>query len=200
MATPPTFVSGAILTAAQMNSIGLWRVTTCTVTSSGGTAATASNGVISVGAGNSSVSILNAFSADFDNYKIIWSGGTASALSLLNVYMGTAAATAYYGSKTSTSVLGVTNSSGDNNVGSWGFADAVGTTTATTGFDLYSPFATTRTNIDSAYWELNGASSTFGRYTGVLDNATSYTGITFDPQGATTMSGGKIFVYGYNIG
>ncbi len=81
----PDFSPGEILTASAMDSIGLWRVTTCTVSSAGGTAATASNGVITIGTGNTSVTVNNAFSADYDNYKIIVSG--ASATTNVNVAM-----------------------------------------------------------------------------------------------------------------
>lgn len=70
MATPPDFTVGQVLTAAQMNAVGLWRVTTCTVSSVGGTAATASNGVITVGNGNTSVTVNNAFSTDFAYYRV----------------------------------------------------------------------------------------------------------------------------------
>ncbi len=45
----PVFAAGDVLGAADMNAVGLWRVTTCTVSSAGGTAATASNGVITIG-------------------------------------------------------------------------------------------------------------------------------------------------------
>jgi hypothetical protein len=55
MATPPDFVSGAVLTAAQMNAIGLWLVNTTTFSAV------------------SSVEINDCFSADFQNYKIVWS-------------------------------------------------------------------------------------------------------------------------------
>jgi hypothetical protein len=56
MATPPDFVSGTVLQAASMNAIGLWLVNTTT---------------FSVGTG--SVEINDCFSADFQNYKIVWS-------------------------------------------------------------------------------------------------------------------------------
>jgi hypothetical protein len=83
MPTPPTFSVGQFNTAAYMNAIGLWRVTTCTVSSTGGTAATASNGVITIGAGNTSVTVVNAFSADFDNYLVAVSAwGTVAGAAL----------------------------------------------------------------------------------------------------------------------
>lgn len=71
MPTPPDFTAGAVLTAAQMNAVGLWRITGCTVTSVGGTAATASNGVITIGTGNTSITVANAFPSDFEMFRIV---------------------------------------------------------------------------------------------------------------------------------
>jgi len=52
MATPPTFSTGAVLTAAQMNAVGLWKVASTTFS------------------GSSGVEIQNCFSADYLNYKV----------------------------------------------------------------------------------------------------------------------------------
>jgi len=67
MTTPPTFSSGAVLTAAQMNSVGLWLIKTQTI-----------------GSAVSSVAVTSAFSADYQNYRIIISGGAASATAYLS--------------------------------------------------------------------------------------------------------------------
>ena len=56
--TYPTFTNGQVLPASDLNAIGLWLVKSQTV-----------------GTGVSSVTVSNAFSADFDNYRIIYSGG-----------------------------------------------------------------------------------------------------------------------------
>jgi len=78
----PSFSVGEVLTAADMNAVGLWRITGCTVTSVGGTAATASNGVITIGTGNTSVTVANAFSSDYQAYRVMIevndTNGTAS--------------------------------------------------------------------------------------------------------------------------
>jgi hypothetical protein len=57
----PDFAPGEVLTAAAMDSIGLWLVKTQTV-----------------GTGVSTVTVSDVFSANYDNYRIIISGGTAS--------------------------------------------------------------------------------------------------------------------------
>ena len=54
MATPPDFTSGQILTAAQMNAVGLWLVKTQTI-----------------GTGVTSVSVTDAFPSDYSNFKIL---------------------------------------------------------------------------------------------------------------------------------
>lgn len=183
MAVSVPTTSGQILTSAYVNNninSGLVYVTSATV-----------------GTGVTTTQVLNCFSSTYDNYRIIWSGGTISALALIGVYMGTATASAYYGTRLSASIAGTANSTGDNNAGQWVYACAGTTTTSPMCFELYQPFAAQRTHIDSVYNEVNGGSSVFGRYTGFLDNTTSYTGFTIDPQGATTMSGGTITVYGY---
>jgi hypothetical protein len=72
MATPPDFTTGAVLTAAQMNAVGLWLVKTQTV-----------------GSAVPDVTVTDAFSADYDNYKILYTGGTASgAVGPLNMKLG----------------------------------------------------------------------------------------------------------------
>jgi hypothetical protein len=180
-----TFTTGEVLTAADTNTF------------------LANSGLVfvksqTVGSGVSSVEITSAFSATYDHYRIIWSGGTLSALALIGVYMGNAAAAnGYYGARVYSTMTPTVGSTADNNVGQWQNMNAGGTAAADTIFELYNPHASTETLIQSTYWELNGASSNFGTYTGILNNTTSYTSCTIDPQGATTMSGGTITVYGY---
>lgn len=61
MATPPTFTVGQVLTAAQMNAVGLWKVNTTTVTN------------------QNSLNINNCFTSDYDNYKVIFTLTAVSA-------------------------------------------------------------------------------------------------------------------------
>ena len=53
MATPPTFSAGAVLTAAQMNAVGMWRVSTQSFSSA------------------SSVTFDDVFTTDFRHYRIV---------------------------------------------------------------------------------------------------------------------------------
>lgn len=54
MATPPVFVANTVLTAAQMNKIGLWLIDHQSVSS------------------GASITFTNCFSSDFDHYKLIF--------------------------------------------------------------------------------------------------------------------------------
>lgn len=67
MATPPTFTAGSVLTAAQMNAVGLWKITPTSVS---GTGATISNGDVVVTSGGTNFTVNGAFTSDFANYKI----------------------------------------------------------------------------------------------------------------------------------
>jgi hypothetical protein len=85
MATPPDFTAGQVLTAAQMNQIGLWLVKTQTI----GTAV-------------SSVTVTGAFTADYHSYLIRVIGGTASTSLTLNLTLGSTVTGYYYGGSTGT--------------------------------------------------------------------------------------------------
>ena len=85
MTTPPTFVAGNVLTAAQMNQIGAWRTATATAS---GTATT--------------LTVNSCFTADYRHYRIYLSGSSAVAgnLTFQLTSGGTAAATNYYYNRT----------------------------------------------------------------------------------------------------
>ena len=192
----PSFNSGEVLTAADMNAVGLWRVTSCTVTSVGGTAATASNGVITIGTNNTSVTVNNAFSADYDRYKIVISGGVSSAALDMRLTLGSTATGYYgfllYGAYNTNTVQGF----GQNNAAFWGYV-GTGTTDALVGnFELDNPFATKRTFV-FAQNALSLAPSGVGNsFSGYLADNTSYTTFTLTPS-TGNLTGGTIRVYGY---
>ena len=192
----PDFSPGEVLTAAAMDSIGLWRVTTCTVSSTGGTAATASNGVITVGANNTAVTVSNAFSADYDNYRIVISGGVSSvAAGALNLSLGSAA-TGYYRAGafmlfSGGSITGFNNS----NATSWNGIFEASTNMINGVVDLLNPFAAKNTVLSShtSAVRTDGYSLFQGGY---LANTTSFTAFTITATSGN-ITGGTIRVYGY---
>ena len=67
MATPPDFSVGQVLTSAQMNAVGLWKMTPTSATN--GTIQ--ANGDVSFSA-VSSVNVNGCFTDDFNNYRIMF--------------------------------------------------------------------------------------------------------------------------------
>jgi hypothetical protein len=194
MATPPVFSAGAVLTAAQMNAIGLWRVTTCTVSSAGGTSATASNGVVTIGTNNTSVTVSNAFSSDFDAYKIIINGGTASTAVSLRLSLG-ASVTGYSSILNYATYAANTTplSIGDNNAAQWSYVGYGTSNYLTMSLDIINPFAAKYTQYIAAGWPAETAA---GMSTGIHTVATSFTSFVLTPN-TGNISGGTIRVYGY---
>lgn len=193
--TYPVFSAGDILTATDMNNVGMWLVNTCTVTSTGGTAATASNGVITVGNGNTTLTISDAFSASFENYLIQYSNGGMTNDTAIAMQIGSAASGHYgsyvYGSYASTAVA----AANDNNAAAFSYIGGGDPFTgAGANVTLLNPFLTKQTYVHAgpvAY------TTNVGTYVGRLATATSYTSFRFFPV-AGSFTGGTIRVYGYN--
>ena len=175
MATPPDFTTGQVLTGAQMNAVGLWLLKTQTI----GTAVAQTD-------------VSNAFSADYEAYKVVVSGGTASGSQAIALKLGTTA-TGYYLGLTSTVYAssgfygtGTTNNGANFGICGWADADHIGIN-----FDIVNPYLAKRTLINA--WV--SGSSVGGVAAGLLNNTTSYTGFSLIVSG--TLTGGTIRVYGY---
>lgn len=194
MPTPPDFSTGAVLTAAQMNAVGLWRITSGITATNG----TVSDGVVTVNAGVTSVTVTGCFSADFINYRITYSGFTGSsagaAIAMTLRTSGGADNAANWRGNTyyvaAGNGAGLTNAVTNNSA----YCECGGLETEPTNaiFDVLGPFASTRTktaftDCTDSYWRTGAF---------VLVNNTSYTGIKILPI-AGTLSGGTIRVYGY---
>jgi hypothetical protein len=180
MATPPDFSSGAVLTAAQMNSVGLWLVKTQ-----------------AVGAGVSSVVVTNAFSTDYDNYKITYTGGVGSGFQDITMVLGATTSNYYWIDLGVSFVNGTVSSLGSNTTSNaYWRVGKLETSGAIINMDIINPFKTVRTFYSSSgpFAVSTGAFVVNGGY---LNNATSYTGFTLNPIGGTTLTGGTIRVYGY---
>jgi hypothetical protein len=179
------------------NPDGLDLITTCTVSSSGGTAATSSNGVVTIGTNNTNIAINNAFSAGYNNYKIIVSGGVGSTVQLIGMYLGTSAPASQYwsGRIINTANNGTPTGNGINNGGAWSYAGQASTNLIHLNMDLINPFETKFTHYHGAFLLDNGGGSEFGTSTGMVSNTTSFTSFTLVPS--ANLTGGTIRVYGY---
>ena len=175
----PDFSPGEVLTAAAMDSIGLWLVKTQTI-----------------GTGVPSVTVTDAFSADFENYRIVISGfaasnlGTAAYIKLNNSTGSTYFGNMIYNVPTSSAIGGVSATNG----GSLGFFAHTVSTSGTNSLDgtVDSPFLAVTSNF---YGNFSGRTYN-GQFSTHDSNAASSTGFTFAP-GAGTLTGGTIRVYGY---
>jgi hypothetical protein len=181
--TFPVFASGDVLNASDMNGVGLWLVKSQ-----------------AVGTGVASVTVNNAFSADYENYKVVWSGGQSSGAANLQLQLttgGTASAASYYGTLVWANVgTAVVAGAADNNAAQWSFAGGgagANNGAASLNVDLLNPFEAKRTRLHNAQ-VLYGI--VYGTYTGLHDIGTSYDGIKLTPA-AGTITGGTIRVYGY---
>jgi hypothetical protein len=177
----PDFSPGEVLTAAAMDSIGLWLVKSQPI-----------------GAGASDVVVTNAFSADFDNYKITLSGGTASGTANFTCIFG---ATNSGGPYASTRIKNSPNAgtpvgNGLDSQNNFGYFGQGSTSGVNVDCDVFNPFLTRVTTYFGSYLLLTGGSSELGTTQGFLNNATSYTGFTIT-FGGQTVTGATLRVYGY---
>ena len=176
------------------NPTGLELITACTVTSVGGTAATASGGVVTIGTSNTSVTVSSAFSTTYDNYKIVVGGGVTSATVSMNMILG-ANATNYYWSAVISgygAAPTVSATSGAGIATSWRVSDA-SANSFHANIELQSPNLAVR----ATYQSMSGIATTTGYVlltTGFLNDAAQYTAFTLS---GGTMTGGTIRVYGY---
>ena len=177
-----TFVAGDVLTAAQLNG---------SFTTAGGLqfikAQTIGNAV-------SSVTVSSAFSATYDNYRIIVNGGASSAsIEDLNMTLGSTSA-GYYWAQNGRTYANADSSAAGSNTSSWRAgntsSDAINMCT-----DVFSPFLADQTSFSTvkSFAATNGAFYSGGGY---LNDATSYTAFTLTPNSGT-LTGGTIRVYGY---
>jgi hypothetical protein len=178
MATPPVFVSGAILTAAQMNAAGMWLISTKTAATSG------------------LVTFHSTLSSDYDNYLIKYTTTANTTSQDVNLYT-TNGSTRYAG--TAVSSGGYRNdypsASGLNaNVILNVAGMAVGRLDSTGPFgsaniQLMNPFKVAYTTFQSEYIDGRFAGQTIGR----LAATTSFDG--FEIQ-FTASWAGQVSLYG----
>lgn len=174
----PSFATGEVLTATDMNAVGLWRITTATVS-------------------GTTFSVNNCFSNDYENYRVVLQGLTGAAVGTsfrlrvagadnnsLNYFSGWEFITWGGGSS------GVYGDSANANF-QWAYAD---TNPQDFVFEFYRPFQTAWTGFSALGYAPDSMRSGAGRH----QVAASFTGFSIINTGGWT--GGKITVYGYNKG
>ena len=149
-----------------------------------------------IGTTVTSVTVSGAFSATYENYLITINGGVASTGNTLDLELGSTTTGyyyfGYYGNAGSTSLAG----DNGNNVSKFRFV-ALGDTNILSGqFVLQNPNLAKATMIyaEGTRTGTGGMTQVFGSET----STTQHTAFTLTASSATTMTGGKIRVYGYS--
>ena len=150
-----------------------------------------------IGTSVSTVTVSNAFSATYENYRIILTGGTASTTPIPVTMILGATTTGYYaGYNRVVYSTGSSSPNNDNNAANWSAVGEATTDGLSGTIELQQPFATKRTNMQTTFGSSRAAG--FGLAGGgYLNNATSYTAFTIGAGLPGTFTGGTIFVYGY---
>jgi hypothetical protein len=176
----PDFSPGEVLTAAAMDSIGLWLVKTQTISSSPAV---------------SSVTVTDAFSADYDNYRILVSGGSSNTPLAFALALG-ASTTGYYLGIIGTLYSSGTSAGNDNNSNKWTVAGSAMPDGLAIDVMLTEPFLTRKTGL-AIYSRIDYRTTGAGTMGNGFHNvAASYTDFTLSVTGGT-ITGGTIRVYGY---
>lgn len=184
----PTFASGDVLNASDMNAVGLWAITPSSVTNG-----TASGPTVTVGTTVSSVTLNGVFSSDYTDYRVVITAvnGTNGG-SYVTCQFG-AEATGYYGSLFYDLYTGASNGYGRNNNGASFYVGIIGANNDTnSSFDIHAPNLAKRTCANGTF---NGDNYS-GWFGGQLANTTQYTDLKIGTS-LGTLTGGTIVVYGY---
>lgn len=149
-----------------------------------------------IGTTVSSVTVSSAFSADYDVYKIVISGGAASTTTRLDLTLGSTTSGYYTAGTfrqfagTSTTLLYVD----DENVAYW-YAGETNTNSHSFDVTLINPYLSKVTSFEGYLFPAR-TDGYLGSVGGFLNNTTSYTAFTITPASGT-LTGGTIRVYGY---
>jgi hypothetical protein len=147
-----------------------------------------------VGSAVSSVVVSDVFSADYDNYKIVATGGVATLDGeFIKLQLG-ATTTGYYQAMNQVTYANVGATRNVSNGDSFAFG-MTGLNGMFGNAELFLPFQTKRTSMNG----ILSSPATGGFYrvgSGFLNDATSYTAFTLIFANGTT-TGGTIQVYGY---
>jgi len=176
-----TFTTGEVLTAADTNTY------------------LANSGLVfvkqqTVGTTVASVSVADAFSATYENYKITYTNGASSAATVLDVSL-TGSTNGHYAVMLYNGYGGGGSVVTSNNRANWTHAGGGVASNPNLNIELQMPFLAKPTFLVGNYAD----GSNTGMITGYQSQTTSFTGFTIAPA-AGTLTGGTITVYGYRKG
>ena len=180
MATPPVFTAGQVLTAAQMNKIGLWEVYPETAVT-----------------GVSTITRDGVFTSDFTNYLLIITGTNASSGNM-NMQFRVGGVTAATNYNAQFLYVSSTTVSASRTNGSTGFTTGtVGPQTNSIFTNIYGPQIAAVTAITSSnYFAASTTIAERQEWFGNHSTATAYDGFIITTSGGTFT--GNYALYGYN--
>ena len=147
-----------------------------------------------IGSAVTSVNVTNAFSATYDAYRIIVTGGAGSTSASLRLQLGASTASYYDVVLYINSAALTTPLSGGTSNGSlFSFAGSTDTDGHRMALDVLNPFLAKQTSIHGLRIASTAA---YGVYAGFHNVSTSYSDFTISIS-TGTMTGGTIRVYGY---
>ena len=187
MATPPVFSAGAVLTAAQMNAVGLWLITDASFSA------------------QSTINVADVFTADYLNYRVIINVDTASTQTTRNITWkfrtssgDDSNAIYYYGANlyelggTTSQVQGAFGATSAVLCNYYGYGDS----TAAISIDIMQPQPSgTLTKYIGTASGGNASSQNVGPIACQITTAKSHTGFSFFSSTGTIT--GSYAVYGY---
>ena len=147
-----------------------------------------------IGTTVSSVTVSSAFSATYDNYRILVNSTGSASLSI-QIKLGSSVTGYYgflvYGDSASNTVNGV----GRNNIGQFDYIGGCGgaSQAATASVDVINPFVASYTRFMNGVYQ---DTTNYGTMQGEHRVATSYSSFIITPASGT-LTGGTITVYGY---
>ena len=146
-----------------------------------------------IGTAVSSVTVSDAFSADFDSYQIQITGGASSTGTDLGIQLGSTTSNYAYGITQIYLVDGSTGVLRSNSANRWVYVGGGTSSGLVMNAILLNPFLSKYTFIQSNWW---GSDVYTGMCNGVLRDTSSYSAFTV-ATASGTMTGGTIRVYGY---
>jgi hypothetical protein len=145
-----------------------------------------------IGSAVSSVTVNNAFSADYDDYKIIVSGGVGSAALTLRIQLGSSTEGYAYVRRAINFETGVETLNRASATTIWDFAGSANTPFMQLNVELLGPFINKWTTISG----FNTPLGTTGPYGGNHKVDSSFSDFTISTS-TGTITGGTIYVYGF---
>jgi hypothetical protein len=180
------WAAGEVLTAADLNAYaGLVLVKTQTIGTTVG-----------------SVTVTDAFSSTFDNYRIVGHVNSASTNATGDLQLGigsTMTTTGYYWGHVNVNAAGTVGGNGSSNDSKIAEVTVISTNGASFVLDVVSPNLARRTSVTSQGSDTRTTGSYLRYMGGYAENTTQFTSFALLIRSGT-MTGGTIRVYGYNNG